>query len=439
MTKAARGGTVSNNSEAEGRVIATSSVVFSDGSLIELVASANDGKPALLFFNGKRVRIAPQIHHLGQLYQPLKLDRSLRQAIRLPSAARTYGSTKALFGGIANLFERYIGLSAPEAAMVTAWTATTWFPDCLSSPPTLVVSGPDMSHAMTFFRLLGCVCRRALILAEFSRSSFRSLPMALHPTLLVNQPYLARTMMSLLCASNYRGLFVPGNRGTVLDIACSKAVYWGMEGGADLWDDTALHLALPPARSGLPPLGAREQDDIANLLQPQMLMYRCCTFPRVREPRPAAGRPTFPNSEMARNLAACIQGEPDFAQTVIPLLQRQEQDALARRSCDVNSAVVEVIWAQSHEAKEIAVSHITELTNTLLRCRGEILVYSGQEIGWKLKNLGFYRHRNGGGMVLRFSRETRILVHQLARHYSLTMSAIDGCGDCAPPQVAATQ
>jgi hypothetical protein len=248
MTKAARGGTVSNNSEAEGRVIATSSVVFSDGSLIELVASANDGKPALLFFNGKRVRIAPQIHHLGQLYQPLKLDRSLRQAIRLPSAARTYGSTKALFGGIANLFERYVALSAPEAAMVTAWTATSWFPDCLWSPPTLVVSGPDMSHAITFFRLLGCVCRRGLLLAEFSRNSFRYLPMALRPTLLVSQPYLARTMTSLLRASNYRGLFVPGNRGTVLDIACSKAVYWGMEGGADLLDDTALHLALPPAR-----------------------------------------------------------------------------------------------------------------------------------------------------------------------------------------------
>jgi hypothetical protein len=438
VTKAARG-TVRDNSEQEGRILATSAEVFPDGSLIELVASTNDGKSALLFWNGKSVRIVPQIDHLHHVYQPLELDVSLRRAIRFPSTARTYGSTKALFKGIASQFEHYIGLSAPEAAMVTTWITTTWFPDCLSSPPTLVVSGPDMSHAITFFRLLGCVSRRGLLLAEFSRSSFRSLPMALRPTLLVNQPYLARTMTSLLRASNYPGLFVPGNRGTVLDIACSKAVYWGMEGGADLWDDTALHLALPPARSGLPPLVAREQDEIANRFQPQMLMYRCCTFPRVREPGSAAGRPTFPNSEAARNLAACIPGELDFAQTVIPLLQRQEQDALARRSCDVNSAVVEVVWAQSHEAKEIAISRITELTNALLRCRGELLVYSGQEIGWKLKHLGFFRHRNSGGMVLRFSRETRLLAHQIARHYGLTFSAIDGCGDCAPRQVTATQ
>jgi hypothetical protein len=66
---------------------------------------------------------------------------------------------------------------------------------------------------------------------------------------------------------------------------------------------------------------------------------------------------------MARSLTACIPSDPDFAQTMIPLLQLQEQDALARRSCDVNIAVVEVIWAQSHQAKEIVVSQITELTN----------------------------------------------------------------------------
>jgi len=359
--------------------------------------------------------------------------------MRLPSAAKAYGSAKALFKGIANLFERHIGLSGPGAAMVTGWAATTWFPDCLSSPPTLVVSGPDMNHAITFFRLLGCVCRRALILGEFSRGSFRSLPMALHPTLMVNQPCMSRTITSLLRTSNYRGLFVPGNRGTVLDFACSKAIYCGMQGEPDLWDDTALHLALPPARSDLSPLGTREQDEIANLFQPQLLMYRCCAFGRVREPVSAADRPTFADSEAARTLAACIQGDPDFVRTVIPLLQRQEQDALARRSCDVDGAVVEVVWAQSHEAKEIAISRVAELTNALLRCRGELLSYSGQEIGWKLKHLGFFRHRNSGGMVLKFSRETRLLVHHLARHYGLSFSAIDGCGECLAPQVTGTQ
>jgi hypothetical protein len=435
MTKAQ---TARNNSGPQVRIVATPGEMFSDGSLIELVTSA-DGKLALLFWNGKRARIAPQIEYLHHLYRPQMLEGSLQRAIRFAAATKPYGSANVLFKEIANLFERYIGVSSPAAAMATAWVATTWFPDCLSSLPTLVVSGPDMNHAITFFRLLRCVCRRALILAEFSRSSLRALPMDLRPTLMVNQPHLSRTVAFLLRASNYQGFFMPGYRGNVLDVACPKAIYSGIEDRAEPWEDTALHIALPPGRNELPALGMREQDEIASRLQPRMLLYRCHNFRRVCEPHAAVGRPPYPNGETGRSLASCTQNNPDLAQTVIPLLQRQEQDALARRSCDINSAVVEVIWAQSHVVKEIAVSQITELTNALLRCRGEILVYSGQEIGWKLKNLGFYRHRNGGGMVLRFSRETRLLVHQLVRHYGLTLAAIDGCRDCAPPQMPETQ
>jgi hypothetical protein len=123
----------------------------------------------------------------------------------------------------------------------------------------------------------------------------------------------------------------------------------------------------------------------------------------------------------------------------MPLLERQEQDVIARRGCDVNIAVVEVIWAPSHEAREISVSRVTELTNVLLRCRGETLVYHPTEVGWRLKNLGFPRHRNGNGMVLRFSQETRLRIHGLAQQFGLTLPAMDRCRDCGAPQVDATQ
>jgi hypothetical protein len=440
MTKAAGGGTVSNNSEAEGRVIATSSVVFSDGSLIELVASANDGKPALLFFNGKRVRIAPQIHHLGQLYQPLKLDMSLRQALRLPGAAKTYGSTKALFGGVASLFDRYVGLSASEATLATAWTATTWFSDCLPSPPTLAVSGPDMSHAITLFRLLGCLCRRALILGEFSRSSFRSLPMSLRPTLLVNQPYPSPRIASLLRDSNYRGLFVPGNGGIILDLVCSKAIFTAMADLPEQCNDQALHIALPPAHSELPPLDEREQDSIANRFQPRWLMYRLLHANKIRQSRAAACALTFPTLELARSLMTCVPDQPEFAQALVPLLQSQEQDVLARRSCDASSAIVEVLWATLHEpSREATVSQVADLTNALLRSRGEIREYSAEEVGWRLRDLGIPRHRGRNSMVVQFSREISRRVHRLARGFAIQPLKCNpkSCADCREPQIVA--
>jgi len=97
--------------------------------------------------------------------------------------------------------------------------------------------------------------------------------------------------------------------------------------------------------------------------------------------------------------------------------------------------IVEVIWAPLHEKKEIAISRITELANALLRGRGETLEYGAAEIGWKLRNLGIYRHRNGGGMILRPSRDNSVIVHQLAQRLDLSLSPVSGCVDCVPAEV----
>jgi hypothetical protein len=430
--------TTKKNPENQIQIIPTSGEVFSDGSFIELVASPNDGKPALLFWDGKSVRVAPQIEDLRHSYRPLELDVSLWQAMRFPSVAKPYGTIEEFFKRTANLFEHYIGLSVPEAAMATAWTATTWFPDCLSSPPTLVVSGPDMSHVITFFRLLACVCRRALVLGEISRSLVRSLPMALHPTLIVNQPHLSQTVASLLRDSNYRGLFVPGNGGTVLDLVCSKAIFTGMGNFAQQCNDQAVHIALPPVRSELPPLGEREQDRIANLFQPRWLMYRLQHAHKVHQSRSAACALTFPTLELARNLMACVPDEPEFAQALVPLLKSQEQDVLVRRSCDLSSAIVEVLWATLHEpTREATVSRVADLTNALLRSRGEIREYCAEEVGWRLRDLGIPRHRGRNSMVVQFSRETSQRVHRLARGFAVQSLECHAksCADCTQLQI----
>ena len=102
-------------------------------------------------------------------------------------------------------------------------------------------------------------------------------------------------------------------------------------------------------------------------------------------------------------------------------------------------AILEVIWAPLHETKEITVNRITELTNALLRCRGEVLEYSAVEIGWKLRNLGLYRHRNGSGMVLRFSREHSLIIHQLAQRFALSLSPASNCPYCVQPETSVAQ
>jgi hypothetical protein len=128
---------------------------------------------------------------------------------------------------------------------------------------------------------------------------------------------------------------------------------------------------------------------------------------------------------------ASVLGETDTLEQMSPLLRSLEQDKDAQRACDVHMAMMEVIWSPSHTDREIGLSRLTELTNALLRSRGEVFEYSANEIGWKLRSLGFHRHRNGQGMVVRFLQETRRLIHELAANWGLNLGKCASCTLCA--------
>jgi hypothetical protein len=408
-------------------VFPTAGEVFADGCVLDIVAarpgSTND--LGLLFWDGRKTRIAPEVEHRGKLYRPIQIHETVRRAVPLPSGAQSYGSTARLLAEAAGVFEKYLGLPTAENVFGAGWSATTWLADRTSSPPPLLISGPDMDLAVRFFLLLQCICRRALLMADVSGSTIRTLPMNLRPTLLVNEPDLPPKVRSLWRASNYRGVFVHGRGGSILDIACAKALYLALEPAADAWSESALQLAVLPSGHELPALNDSELAGITNRFQPKMQMFRLKNVGRVTNHRPASSK---------LNLPACIEEEPDFAKAVSPIVERQKQDALVRRARDVKAAVIEVLWDPCHQMAEIPVDKIAQLTNALLRDRGEILEYRNEEIGWCLKGFGLYRHREASGMLLRFSREHRLRVHQAARQCGLTLPLVDGCSDCDSPE-----
>jgi hypothetical protein len=289
-----------------------------------------------------------------------------------------------------------------------------------------------MEQAVALFRLLHCLCRRPVVLGDLNRTAFLSLA-SRGATLLINQPGLSAAIRDLWGTSNYRGVYVLGN-GKVCSVASSKALFVGM---TDAQSDDGLHFALPPAHCDLSALNEQQQSGIADELQPQLLMYRLRNIDRVRNFSGSQHRSAFAGTEVARNLAASVLGEAEILQSMAAFLQRLQQDKIAVHRCDVHLAMIEVTWAKSHEDQEINISRLTDLTNVFLHCRGEILEYSSAEIGWKLKNLGFPRHRNGRGMVLRFSDENRRLVHRLAVQWSLNLPAVAGCALCSPQETVA--
>jgi hypothetical protein len=433
VAKNSRGPTTST-SKHDRPVVRTSGEIFGDGSIIELVSPATDRQLQLLFWHKQQKKVAPQIEYRGRLYQVPDVNETLLQAIRFPSDADENGAAHKLFAGVRDLFERYIGVTPEEAALLTAWSTSTWFPECASSPPTLLISGTDMCHAITLLRMLRCLCRRALLLADISRSGLLDVTF-LQPTLLLNQPGQLPKIWPLFGASNHHGVSVLG-KGRAHNLAGCKAFFLGME---DTWTDGAIHFALPPARGELPTLDALRQAEIARRFQSRYLMYRLRNLQKIRESHSAVHPVNFPHTATAHNLAACIDGEPNIAQAIAPILQRQEQDTHVQNSCDVARVIIEVIWAPLHDREEIPISRISDLANALLRSRGETLAYSSEEVGWKLRNLGLYRRRNGSGKILRPSRENILVVHQLTRRFCLNLTPVHGCVDCVQPEVVVAE
>ena len=153
---------------------------FADGVMIELISGSSE--PDLLLWKGLKAKVGPRVEHGGCIYQAPELDPILWRAMRLPAGCRDYGSARGLFDGIRDLFQRRLGLPESESGLIASFAISTWLADRLPTAPNLTISGPDEELGINVLRLLSCVCRRPLMLAELTPVSFRSLPMQLWST-----------------------------------------------------------------------------------------------------------------------------------------------------------------------------------------------------------------------------------------------------------------
>jgi hypothetical protein len=367
----------------------------------------------------------------GKLYVPINVHPTIWAATTLPTGIVNRGPSANLFRETRQLVETYVGASAAEAALVTAWNATTWFADILPNPPALFLHGPDMILAITLFWLLSCIGRHPLILTDLDRSALCEL-MALRPTFLINQAQMSARLRALCCASNFSGLVVPGFKGKVLDLVSAKAMFVGTAGRK--LNEPGLHLYLPPARSDLPPLDAATQLQIKERFQPWYLWHRLSNLPQVRQSRFAGGDLAPPMGEVGRLLQYCTANSGQLKLQWAPLLRMQEQDARAGRYWDPLAAALEVVWPRMHSENSITMKELTGLANTLLRSRGENREYSPEEFGIKLGNEGVLRRRRSSGMVLVFDRPTIGRLHLLARSLGVG-KRVAKCRDCRELQI----
>src|ERR1700730_13369587 len=420
-----------DNFQERPRFRETHGEILANGVVIELLTSSSGDRVTLFHWDGKNSEIGPQFQHGSTIYRAPYLQPGVLQATRFPCGVAEYGTPPELFWKVVNLFCHYLGFSRELAAFMTGVVFSSWFPDCCARPITLCISGTGMDRIMQLFRFLHIFCRRPLMVAELSPS----LPFFLRPTLLVSAPPMSARAGSFWRASNYRGAFVSGPRGTVRSIACSKIIFCETEAALEAWGPEAFHIALLPTSQELPFLTEPEEARLAADFQPQFLMLRLRNLSVMDQSVASSGQTKFAGLELGGNLPACIADDPEIVKILTPLLEAHEQELVARRSLDPLVAIVEATWAPAHEGKEISTAQIAQRVNDLLRNRGESLEYSAKEIGWKLKKLGLHRHDNGSNRVLQFFREMRRRSHQLAAQFGLKRPKVVNCADCEDAQL----
>jgi hypothetical protein len=207
---------------ANPQVRITNGETLSNGTIIDLVAAADRDGLDVLSCNGKlELSIAPAIDAgAGVFYQPPDLHPSVRAAVTFPKGAVKYGTVAELFMKICALFRKLVGLPEDLAAFASCWTLSTWIPEHMLIPPTLVISGALKRQICSMLMLFGSLCRRGLPVAELSRR----LPFFLNPTLLINDPRLSGKAWASWQAANCHGLYVAGAGSSVRSLCCSKAV-----------------------------------------------------------------------------------------------------------------------------------------------------------------------------------------------------------------------
>jgi hypothetical protein len=194
-------------------------------------------------------------------------------------------------------------------------------------------------------RLLGLLCRRALVVSDLSSVRFQSLPLELEPTLITEIFQPTRRALNLLRASTRHGAFVAAG-GKAKDAFCSKIMF-----APEPLRDPAnagfpLELVLPPTREYVPPISASEAERIAAEYQAKLLRYRLLNRAKACAPTFDMNQFTVPVQQLAYSLAASIADDDELQSEIVPFLKPLDREIRADRASLLPAIVLEVLLAR---------------------------------------------------------------------------------------------
>ena len=381
-----------------------------------------------------RLKSAPGSQFGESIFYPPDVDSTVRRAMRFPSHATPYNSSRELFANVCDLIKRFVDLPENLVSLAAYSVFASWFVDCTATPVCLSIVSPRPGQGSQLTRLLGCLYRRALLLGQTTLTGICSLPLDLQPALLIENGKCDGQLLKLLRLLNAHDAYVPW-KGRLINVCGAKVICTEESLPGDLLGAGFTEIHVPPARRSLPILDQRAQQQIAEEFQPQLLMYRLVNYHRACVSEFDAPDLTSPVRNLARCLGASVPDEPGLQGEIAPLLQGQSDQILLKCETDLDSVVIEAMLVLCHEKdrQSFHVADVSNNANKILERRDESLEMNPWTVGGKLNRLGISTKKlDSAGRGALLLNTMRHHVHNLAweRKVSTIYDHAEECLHC---------
>lgn len=417
------------------RAIETTGEVFSDGTALELIRfDSGPAEASLLWWDGNSATIGQHFDINGRAYRPLRLDSISLQALRLPGHMAPYGSTRDLFNNICQLVAQYTDIAEGHVSLITYFVLGSWLADRLPVAPFLFFIAPLGTPRAQLLRLLSCLCRRPLMLADVTPAAISGLA-SLRPTFLLDEPSLNRRLEQLLYATNCHGRCIL-RRDQIAEAFSPKVIFSREPLRNASLVSQALQITFTPASRQVPFLEDSVCGRIADEFQSKLLQFRLTNLGRIRTPEINVSELADPLRDVARAFGTCVADDKDLQLRVIQLLRERDQDAHFDPSTELESVILEGLLFCCHtEGRSRVLSgELADVVNMIWEKRGEGRHTTPESVGWKLRALDFRTEPiDGAGKGLRLTEAVRGRIHSLAQSYtvaSLREAAKEDCSHC---------
>jgi hypothetical protein len=375
-------------------------------------------------WDGRQFLTVPTTRYCGRTYQPARIGGLAREA-RFPATSKSFGSESKLTSAMREFLTHYVQLAQNEIDLLIAFALGSHFVDCLPIAPVLFLLGPDNQTSLVL-RLLACLCRRSVLLADIDIAALRTLPSQLDATLLINRRDLGQRLTQVLLASNNRH-FCIARGSTQINAYGAK----GFSIDSEFSNGIGVRLSLSPAKGPLPILTDADEKRVTNDFQAKLLRYRMVNYWRVLDAQIDAQSFVPEMQDEVRAWLAPIFGCANLQKSVSDSLLQRSREAEGARFADDRCVVAEaaLFFCHKENTKHFFVAELADHVNALLNGRHEDRTLTDKKVGLLLRALGLYPYRIVQGYRIVLTEGIRDQIHRIAGAYQV-ISMLDGVARC---------